>query len=567
MDDTTWVFSRTNGRVMLSRDAGNSWNSIGGTYTWLHSDEDFVSLYRDIDDKVVYVEKDTVQEVFDWGQRYPNSPYPNFFHRFRQNQYTFERDYQVYTYHAVEDSVSLDSAANIFTTPVAIYSKGTSFIREDNLGNVLFFRDSLKNWISRLKQYNARSIGFHDRKMWYNYLPFQPFRVGNIAYIDFLSNQKGIFGSSRGDIPMKLAPIGEKNRIYAYPQIYIDPNGNEVGRHNQFKEFTDIRPDGLWISRNQQDLHLSTDQGISWTPRPSGTFTVGPNGHARHLTHLSLDSITYVDAWRNWQNNLQFSFYTNGNTSLTPSPLSINTGAWNNWGKLDMLFKNQDTGVILALDQLYRYNTSSNPQFSPIDTGRSFEQIKALEEDLFFASSDQGLHRSSNLIQWNFISSTFKRCPDLILRDSIYLAVDAKACALHYSFDEGQTTQTLILPAHINSLVTLNDSLVVLGGRYGVIYHLHFPKSGRNPVNTEELESPKQMSTVFPNPSQGGVFQISGLEQESLNFKVYDFQGRKLHAGRVDSARKIDLSHLQTGLFILILELQSGIETHSIIIE
>lgn len=129
------------------------------------------------------------------------------------------------------------------------------------------------------------------------------------------------------------------------------------------------------------------------------------------------------------------------------------------------------------------------------------------------------------------------------------------------------STQTLILPAHINSLVTLKESLVVLGGRYGVIYHLHFPKSGRNPVSTEELESPKRMSSVFPNPSQGGVFQISGVEQESLNFKVYDFQGRKLHSGRIDSARKIDLSHLQTGLFILILELRSGIETHSIIIE
>jgi len=87
-----------------------------------------------------------------------------------------------------------------------------------------------------------------------------------------------------------------------------------------------------------------------------------------------------------------------------------------------------------------------------------------------------------------------------------------------------------------------------------------------NYSNTVVIHNIKQLATdinVYPTPTQDWI--NIDTDETVLSVKIYDIRG-KLVQGK-NAANKLDISELQTGVYIMKVETSSGISTHKIIKE
>ncbi|WP_445737085.1 T9SS type A sorting domain-containing protein [Mariniflexile sp.] len=66
--------------------------------------------------------------------------------------------------------------------------------------------------------------------------------------------------------------------------------------------------------------------------------------------------------------------------------------------------------------------------------------------------------------------------------------------------------------------------------------------------------------TVYPNPTTDFIY-LSNIN-ENLDYKLYDVTGKISMEGKLIANKKIDISNLKSGLFILQLKTETGNITH-----
>lgn len=75
--------------------------------------------------------------------------------------------------------------------------------------------------------------------------------------------------------------------------------------------------------------------------------------------------------------------------------------------------------------------------------------------------------------------------------------------------------------------------------------------------NVSVTQNQKTLSfSVYPNPSQG-LIHLDGFEGEIQRYEVYDLSGRSMQAGSLRE-KQIDVSGLRSGMYFLIIHLESG---------
>jgi len=99
------------------------------------------------------------------------------------------------------------------------------------------------------------------------------------------------------------------------------------------------------------------------------------------------------------------------------------------------------------------------------------------------------------------------------------------------------------------------------------------PPPPTNIVDRENIDNGFENIRVFPNPSEGIVFVVS--ETFVNRYELFDINGRRLLSQRVETGHApslqddntivIDMSHLPSGVYILVLHTENGIVTQQII--
>ena len=93
--------------------------------------------------------------------------------------------------------------------------------------------------------------------------------------------------------------------------------------------------------------------------------------------------------------------------------------------------------------------------------------------------------------------------------------------------------------------------------------HLRDDEMGNNSIevtiisSTDDNRAQIRDVNLYPNPTDQ-YLNITGNELNNLKYKLVDLNGKVFKFGNLDSARRLDLSQLSTGIYYLVLEDESG---------
>ncbi|HPI55085.1 MAG TPA: T9SS type A sorting domain-containing protein [Chitinophagaceae bacterium] len=103
---------------------------------------------------------------------------------------------------------------------------------------------------------------------------------------------------------------------------------------------------------------------------------------------------------------------------------------------------------------------------------------------------------------------------------------------------------------NVNGIVENDDSSIV-------IFYKDQQQTYGNPVNVSTLTTPQILQpnsiSIYPNPSQDGIFYIDLHEQ--LNWNVFSFEGNLISSG---NQSQINLNGYNKGIYLITIQSASG---------
>ncbi len=549
LDSAYWVSQGANNRIYYSTNRGQSWQALNNTsYQWLNEDEDRICLYRGSDSSIFQLRPDTLEHLIHWNSQFPNIDPPGYYHQVDSTHFIFESDLKIYTYNRKIDSLWQISSLNFNRPATRLYSEGDVFIREDNLGDLAFFSDSLMNWISRTRQFNSASFGYSAGWLYYSsFIPFQTFNYGNLGTQKLIGNQKILWGSNYNGITKKIYRRDNDTSFYGIPNKIVNQEGHIIGSHGQSLEPQEqIGP--IWVSRSP-NFKTSIDFGSTWISHSNAGLNKPSPANLYYLIHRTLaeDSTCHLFFWQYNYDTLLLNF--NNNNAFLQLPRSW---YWQNY--TSTYFKNCDTGAFVSLGKLYTVENQQSINQPLQAQGVSVDKIIKLGNYYYVSDKNLGLYRSPDLLNWQLYRADITFMPDVILEDSLLFKLNAERYELVYSLAPNQIN-SITLPAQLSHLDKANDSTLIISGFGGTVWHIKVDHQV-NDASIDPFSIQKQAPfKLYPNPVQAGNSLKLELEKETpiKQITIINSIGQLVYSSRYSENIPID-PQLKAGLYFVRIE-------------
>jgi hypothetical protein len=553
-DSAHWVYQRHDSLIYESFNQGISWSTDGHKYRWLGSDEGKLHLLSNTNGNLYQLTKDSLSLLLHWPSRFPNLNFPWYYHQVDSFNCVFEQNSRMYTYNPVMDSLWM--VPNVFLSRPAsrVYTDGDDFIREDNLGNMVYFLNSAMNWVSRAGQFNSPSFDYSAGRLFYlSYLPQFTFNVGSLGLLYINNNHKELWGGggSYNTITTKIKRTDNDSLFYATGGQITDAEGRLVGSHPHSYFPSQVVKPNIWIDQDADQL--STDYGQNWLQRPSNTYekpNTNFNIHHQFMTQAE-DQNCFVDVWGRPGQASHLGFYSNGSTQYK------DLGFFNNVNVRSLYFKSCDTGVVIFRDSVWIVDRSQN-RYQKFQSNLKFGEFSFHGNYYYLASADYGLFRSTDLMNWLSYRLNFPYAPEVILKNRFFFRYVKNKNLLFYSLDEGRSLDSLVLPANIQFMDKANDSTLILSGPNGTVWHAWVGQMQN--VNQEEwrLNLRKEADfSLYPNPAPAGgniSIKVNEPKTEFSCWEIRSLQGAPVQKGTVDESLEIKVpATVASGSYILML--------------
>lgn len=299
------------------------------------------------------------------------------------------------------------------------------------------------------------------------------------------------------------------------------------------------------LTMGSYGVYRSSNAGFNWTLSNTG---LPANCSVRRLTMDPSNSNTIYASLNQFSNSDPGGLYKSTNGAQSWSQVSIPSEI----KSVNNFFIDSNTGVMFISAGARSGALNAGGIWKSEDTGTSWTRI--FEAPYVWQTEVSPVN--SNII----VTSVPAQVPNMLgdfLNPGAYLSVDAGS------------TWTKINKglAHSDRIVDIkpdpDDDSILWSAGWGSGWYKVIINNGS--LSSDEIEFNKETIKLYPNPVKYGFIKLNNLESKS-KYRIYDIQGKTLQYGHISNDEAINVSHFNSGIYIIKVMTHDGSETKKFII-